>query len=401
MGSSDKNKKVVEVGKKEVAKNRIFGMPTTRMTRHQRVAFTAMIKIAYDELKQNNDKQTFEYPTDKFFKLLGITEKRKSSKLFTKTFIKNGWEMESEEYALEKTLKALVNKSIDMRYKDADGKVYKSESIALISYFKLTKDKVIFRFDEWVREKIYVTNNYYLMKLPILASFKSGYAVTLFEQIEQRRDFKRWEIDIEKLRLILGIEKDKYTRFDNFKNRVLDKAKNEIVEKTNYNISIEYIKESRKISKVVFRWAVQKTTFEEFKEFIRREFVGKDLIELPSKDRTMHLISVDDNGRLYNKRKPDKFYTTSEAKSVWEYMYENQNQLEKYKREENSEYENRDWTQYYGKDLLYDDELYKNIISIAPTKNKNKLKVKMYSGEIILIDIEDFLKSLTFIPKPE
>ena len=239
------------------------------------------------------------------------------------------------------------------------------------------------------------------MKLPILASFKSGYAVTLFEQIEQRRDFKRWEIDIEKLRLILGIEKDKYTRFDNFKNRVLDKAKNEIVEKTNYNISIEYIKESRKISKVVFRWAVQKTTFEEFKEFIRREFVGKDLIELPSKDRTMHLISVDDNGRLYNKRKPDKFYTTSEAKSVWEYMYENQNQLEKYKREENSEYENRDWTQYYGKDLLYDDELYKNIISIAPTKNKNKLKVKMYSGEIILIDIEDFLKSLTFIPKPE
>ena len=114
-------------------------MPTTRMTRHQRVAFTAMIKIAYDELKQNNDKQTFESPTDKFFKLIGITEKRKSSKLFTKTFIKNGWEMESEEYALEKTLKALVNKSIDMRYKDADGKVYKSESIALISYFKLTK----------------------------------------------------------------------------------------------------------------------------------------------------------------------------------------------------------------------------------------------------------------------
>ncbi len=394
---SDSNKKVLVVGKNEVAKNRIFGMPTTRLTRLQRVSFTALIKIAYDMLKEDREKFTFEFPTQKFLKMIGISERRKDSHLFTKVFIEDGWETESEDYSLERTLNNLVNKSINMRYKDKDGEVYKSESVALISYFKLTKDKITFRFDEWVREKIYVTNNLYLMQLPVIASFKSGYTVALFEQLEQRRDFKKWEINLEHLRLILGVEEKKYKRFYDFKNRAIETARQEIEEKTNYLINVEYVKSGRKITKVIFRWSIQKNTFEEFKEYIRKKFVNKDLIEIPSKDKTIHLISVDDKGRLYNKRNPDKFYNKEEADSVWRYMYSNQDLLIKNKIDNDTAEHIEDWSQYYGKDILYDDELYKHILRITP--KGNKLKVLLENNTTIIMDVDEFFNSLTFIPK--
>jgi len=385
------------ISDKEVLKNRVFGMPTSKMTRHQRVSFTAMVKIAYDDLKANNTKRVFEYNTKEFFELIGITQERKQSHLFAKTFVdEDGWEQESSDYALEKTLRELITKEIVFRFKDKSGQTYKVEATALLSYFKLTKEKIVFEFSEWIRDKILVTNNAYIMKLPLLASFKSGYTVTLFEQIEQRRDFNRWEVSYRVLRAIFGIEEEKYQRFNHFKERVLEVAVNEIVDKSNYSLKYELIRggRGRAVQKVIFTWHINKTTLMEFKSFIRANFVNIPLIVLAGDDGD-HLIQVSEDGKLYNAHNPKLYYPTKRANAIWRVMYDNQDKmLIKKQSEKVQELEDEDYSQYYGKNLLFDDEMYEHIILVHPTAKKNRLKVKFQAGEMIVMSKEEFLNSV-------
>jgi len=384
-------------GNNEVLKNRVFGMPTTKMTRHQRVSFTAMIKISFEILKENPDIRVFEYDTKKFMQMIGITEKRKQSHLFSKIFIdEEGWEQESEEYAFEKTLRDLITKEIIFRFKDDSGKTYKVEATALLSYFKLTREKIIFEFSEWIRSRILTTNNAYIMKIPIIASFKSGYTVTLFEQLEQRRDFKRWEVSVKVLRKLFGLEDDKYQRFGNFKMRVLEVAKDEINKKTSYTLAYELIRVRKKVEKIIFTWYINKNSFVEFKEFIRSNFINTPLIELPGQDKTMHLIQVSTEGMLYNARKPDMYYSREKADMLWRWMYENQNLLITHQKRisKNLKQPSKDYTKYYGKDLFYDEEMFYNIIQITPTQNNSNIKIKFSSGERIIMSESEFLSSI-------
>ncbi|MFA5428462.1 MAG: replication initiation protein [Sulfurimonas sp.] len=381
----------------EIIKNRVFGMPTTKMTRHQRVSFTAMIKIAYEALRSDQSKILFEYSTQDFFDMIGITQKRKNSHLFSQSFVDNeGWEIESEAYSLEKTLKELMNKTIDFRFKDDSGETYRATSATLLADFDLTRDKIKFGFSEWVRSRIYTTSNAYIMKMPIIASFKSGYTVTLFEQIEQRRDFRRWEVSLETLRKIFGLESEKYKRFTNFRLRVLDIAKQEINDKTNYTLSYDLIKQGKKIEKVIFTWYINKTSFLEFQEFIRSKFINKPLVQMIDKDdNSKHTIQVSQNGLLYNANSPDMNYSTKRAKTLWRWMFDNQHLLLMKEQAENLEnFNESDFSKYYGNDLILDGEMYKNIILIQPTTLKNKLKVKFNAGELLVMSEDDFLNSV-------
>lgn len=386
-------------GEKEVLKNRVFGMPTTKMTRHQRVSFTAMVKIAYDILSENQDQKVFEYDTQEFMKMIGITKKRKQSRLFTKIFVdEEGWEQESEEYSLEKTLRELITKEIVFRFKDDTGKTYKVEATALLAYFKLTRDKVTFEFSEWIRSRILTTNNAYIMKIPIIASFKSGYTVTLFEQLEQRRDFKRWEVSVKVLRKIFGLDDEKYKRFGNFRARVLEVAKKEINEKTNYTLAYELTKVGKRVEKIIFTWYVNKNSFVEWKEFMRKNFVDTPLVEIPGQDKTMHLIQIAKDGKLYNARKPDMYYSTEKADTLWRWMYDHQNLLITHQKRmlKDKDYTGKDYTEFYGKDLMFDDEMFHHIILITPTQKHNKIKIQFETGEMIIMDEDEFKSSVIF-----
>ena len=394
----EKNNELVP-GNNEVLKNRVFGMPTSKMTRHQRVSFTAMVKIAYDLLSVDPNQKVFEFNTQEFIKMIGLTPSMKHNHLFSKVFVdEEGWEQESEEYALEKTLRELITKEIVFRFKDDNGKTYKVEATALLAYFKLTREKVTFEFSEWIRSRILTTNNAYIMKIPIIASFKSGYTVTLFEQLEQRRDFKRWEVSVKVLRKIFGLEDDKYKRFGNFRARVLDVAKDEINDKTNYLLAYELVKIGRRVEKIIFTWYINKNSFVEWKEFMRKNFVDTPLIELPGQDKTMHLIQISKDGKLYNARKPDMYYSTEKANIIWKWMYDNQNLLITHQKRmlKNKDYSGKDYSEFYGKNLLLDDEMYHHIIFITPTEKANKIKIKFKTGELMIMDEDEFKESVIF-----
>lgn len=387
----------------EVIKNRIFGMPTTKMTRHQRVSFTAMIKIAYDQLTNNPEMTSFEYPVNDFFEMIGISKKRKQGHLFSKVFIDDeGWEQEDDEYSLEKSLSEIIGTSINMRHKDPDGKTYRVEKTVLISHFSLTREKVIFRFDEWVRKNIPAVNNVYIMKLPIIASLKSGYTVTLFEQLEQRRDFRKWEISTGNLRLIYGLEENKYKKFSDFRKHIIELSLNEINEKTNYSLAVKYKKKGRTIDKIIFTWHLEKdaNSYEQWRSFVRETFTEVPLLKSRvGGSKEQHLIKLNDKGLLYNEYNPGYVYSSTEAEVLWKYMFDNQELLLIRNHTKNDTVDNKlvnqkDYSTFIGKDYFFDNELYTNIILITPTKNK--LKVKFYDGNTFIITESELKEGIQF-----
>lgn len=88
---------------------------------------------------------------------------------------------------------------------------------------------------------------------------KSAYAIRIYELLEQQRTSPAvkkkgyYDISIEDLRFLLGIEKKQYPRWDNFKARVLLASQKEIHEKTALRFSLEFTKTSRKISGIRFK----------------------------------------------------------------------------------------------------------------------------------------------------
>lgn len=392
----------------EVIKNRFFGMPITPLTRHQRVAFNVMVKVAYEELLKDSDQRVFEIDTNDFLESMGIdTKKRKGSHLFSKVFVDDeGWERETDEYALEQTLKDLIGLSIITRHKNPkDGKTtYAVEGNVYVSDFKLEREKVTFHFGEVVRSKILSVGNAYIMSMPVIANLKSSYSVALFEQLEQRRDFCRWEVDLQALRDLMGLKDTQYKYMRDFKKSVLARAIDEINEKTHYIVRYEQKKKGRKISKIVFIWTIEDSDddLETWKKFIRKNFTNVPLLKnRVGEDKSFHLIQVAESGFLYNGYNPDYYYDGEVAKRIWKFMYENQDRLlikqdpDSPDSPENLDLEDKDYSSYYGKDFLYDGEMYNDIVLIVP-RNGDLLKVKFQTGETMLLPEDVLNKGLIF-----
>ena len=81
----------------------------------------------------------------------------------------------------------------------------------------------------------------------------SSYAVRIYELLKQYEKIGEREINIKDLRNYLGIEKEEYTRFDNFEARVLSPAKKETNKYTDLIIDYEKIKTGRRITSILFK----------------------------------------------------------------------------------------------------------------------------------------------------
>lgn len=96
---------------------------------------------------------------------------------------------------------------------------------------------------------------YTYLNLYKLANLTSIYAIRLYEMLMQWRKTKVVPvIELEELRLRLGITENEYPRMDNFKSRVLDMAINQINEFTDITASYEQIKDGRKITGFKFSY---------------------------------------------------------------------------------------------------------------------------------------------------
>lgn len=84
----------------------------------------------------------------------------------------------------------------------------------------------------------------------------SAYSMRILELLVQYESIGERKTTIKDIRAWCGIRKDEYTLYANLKSRVIECAKTEINDKTDYDIDYTEIKESRKV--VAIDWTIKK-----------------------------------------------------------------------------------------------------------------------------------------------
>ena len=247
----ERNKKLIIPSNNEVVRSRDFGRVKGHLTRNQRVGFASLIKNAYLITLEENNKELrdFEVPLNTILNDMGINH----DNIFE--------DKSSTTVSLEKSLDELTEKKFEWRYKDDKGKIIRSGKAVMISDFDIDKTKrtVKFTLSKFVHDRLICYGNAYISEMPIIASFRSGYSVALHEQLEQRKQFQKWKVEVEEFKILMGIAEDEYPRIGNLQARVINPAINEIEKNTEYfNLKYKSIKNGRMISHFEFTWGIDK-----------------------------------------------------------------------------------------------------------------------------------------------
>jgi len=103
--------------------------------------------------------------------------------------------------------------------------------------------------------------NFTRCKLDMLLSFKSQFTMRLYSILKQYAwRGKEHEIELETLREMLGINKDQYKLYADFRRYILDSTQKELAEKADHYFSYKEIKYGRRVGAILFQITKKDTT---------------------------------------------------------------------------------------------------------------------------------------------
>lgn len=259
---------------------------------------------------------------------------------------------------IKKTIQILKQTSLEFEKKE-DGDTIECD-YNLIAGSEYNKNKEIFKIklaDRLYRHLIDYTV-YAPLNLDILTKFKSFYAQRLYELLRLWSRTDRLitkNFKIEQLRFVLGVE-NKYPEYKNFKQRVLNQAIKEINQVGNMEISIEEVKNGRKVDEIKFNiYDFEKKVY--FKNVIENPVDQVKNIEEIEEVETILTDSVNgnkDNTEFYIPNK--KLFTVRT--------------LDNFK---------KDFSNYNFKDNTYKKLLQESILVALEKDDEEKIKVKSYN----------------------
>jgi plasmid replication initiation protein len=100
--------------------------------------------------------------------------------------------------------------------------------------------------------------NFTCSKLEMLLSFKSQYTMRVYTLLKQYESLKGREIDLQQLRDLLGIGKDQYKRYNDFKKDILESTQKELKVKADLYFEFDEIKYGRRVGAIRFRIITKK-----------------------------------------------------------------------------------------------------------------------------------------------
>ena len=95
--------------------------------------------------------------------------------------------------------------------------------------------------------------NFTSSKLEMLLSFKSQYTMRMYSLLKQYERLNGREVELQLLRDILGIGKEQYKLYSNFRERVLEPTKEELKSKADLYFEFDEIKYGRRVGAIRFR----------------------------------------------------------------------------------------------------------------------------------------------------
>ena len=166
-------------------------------------------------------------------------------------------------------------------------------------------------------------SNFTAYNLQSVLPMRSSYSIRLYELLKQYEKIGHRTFNLDDLRDTLKVP-DSYTWKD-FKRQILDKAQQEINENADIFVDYEPIKTGRAFTAVSFTIAPknEEEGLKRYIERVRREKVNQTLaVTTDRKTKKRIELSVDANGRLYNKLDPHWKISKNRALRIWKDLYQ-------------------------------------------------------------------------------
>lgn len=225
---------IVSEKPKQVIKKHINAIHcSNNLTLVQRKLFNALLFNAYHDMP---NKPQYEISIRKLCNLIGYG---------------------SRDYKkIRKALLDLINTSIEWNVLSQNDE-YKDEkwrASAIISSAKIESGNCTYEFSSVMRELLYQPEIYGKIDLNIMTMFGSGYGLALYENCIRFQDIPQtpW-FQIEAFRKLIGVSKNSYLNFCDFKKRVLNVAIKEVNKFTSINITAELQRTNKKVTKIRFK----------------------------------------------------------------------------------------------------------------------------------------------------
>jgi plasmid replication initiation protein len=157
-----------------------------------------------------------------------------------------------------KQIQAAIKRIYDRSVKTEDKeRITEFRWVSSRTYFKKEGRFRIAMTDEVMPYLTQLKGQFTQYQLKHIAYFNSVHSIRIYELITQYRSVGSREITVEKLKEWLQVE-ESYSRWNNFKARVLDPAISEINEKSDLFVKYEPIKKGRKVTGIEFSITYEK-----------------------------------------------------------------------------------------------------------------------------------------------
>ena len=157
-----------------------------------------------------------------------------------------------------KQIQAAIKRIYDRSVKTEDKeRITEFRWVSSRTYFKKEGRFRIAMTDEVMPYLTQLKGQFTQYQLKHIAYFNSAHSIRIYELITQYRSVGSREITVEKLKEWLQVE-ESYSRWNNFKARVLDPAISEINEKSDLFVEYEPIKKGRKVTGIEFSITYEK-----------------------------------------------------------------------------------------------------------------------------------------------
>lgn len=259
---------------------------------------------------------------------------------------------------IKKTIQILKQTSLEFEKKE-DGDTIECD-YNLIAGSEYNKNKEIFKIklaDRLYRHLIDYTV-YAPLNLDILTKFKSFYAQRLYELLRLWSRTDRLitkNFKIEQLRFVLGVE-SKYPEYKNFKQRVLNQAIKEINQVGNMKVSIEEVKNGRKVDEIKFN-------IYDFEKKVYFKNVIEESVDQVKNTEEKETVEIDLTSNIHSNKNTTEFYIPNKKLFTVK-------TLDNFK---------RDFSNYDFKDNTYKKLLQESILVALEKDDEEKIKVKSYN----------------------
>ena len=162
-----------------------------------------------------------------------------------------GWDESNNIERLQDVLRKLASTSIEFNMMEDGKEVWRVMS--MISYGEIKDGTCIYRYDEYLAERLYDPEIYATINIGMQRRFEGSYALTLYENCLRYKTVGStgwWEL--ERFRRIMGADAILYDDFRRLNERVIRPSIKEINKVSDIRLEAEFKREARKVFAVRF-----------------------------------------------------------------------------------------------------------------------------------------------------